>query len=238
MLDVTEHKRVEAQLRQSLEMLRRTMDERRALLERLEAAQEEERRRIAAGIHDESVQTITAADLRVQALRLAVDSVELAEELDEVHAMLRDAVGGLRQLLFELRPPVLDHEGLGATIRQYLEAEERPASVLRDALGSEPPPELRAVLFRIAQEAVTNARKHANASTIEVTVASEDGGIRMRIADDGAGFEASTVAEPPRPGHIGLPTLFERAEMVGGRCTVQTAPGRGTVVDCWVPVPS
>jgi PAS domain S-box-containing protein len=238
MLDVTEHKRVEAQLRQSLEMLRRTMDERRALLERLEAAQEEERRRIAAGIHDESVQTITAADLRVQALRLAVDSAELAEELDEVHAMLRDAVGGLRQLLFELRPPVLDHEGLGATIRQYLEAEERPASVLRDALGSEPPPELRAVLFRIAQEAVTNARKHANASTIEVTVASEDGGIRMRIADDGAGFEASTVAEPPRPGHIGLPTLFERAEMVGGRCTVQTAPGRGTVVDCWVPVPS
>jgi signal transduction histidine kinase len=94
------------------------------------------------------------------------------------------------------------------------------------------------VLFRIAQEAVTNARKHAAAATIEVALSSESGGVRMRIADDGDGFDSSRLAEPPRPGHIGLPTMFERAEMVGGRCTVETAPGHGTVVDCWVPFPA
>ncbi len=238
MLDITEQKRAEAQLRQTVEMLRRTTEERRALLERLEAAQEEERRRIAAGIHDDSVQTLTAADLRIQALGLASRSDEFSDELDAIHAMLRDAVDGLRQLLFELRPTVLDQEGLGATLRQYLDVQQPPASVVHDELKSEPPVDLRAVLFRIAQEAVTNARKHADASTIEVRLSSEDGGIRMRIADDGVGFETAKLTEPPRPGHIGLPTLFERAEMVGGRCTVQTAPGRGTVVDCWVPLPS
>jgi len=91
------------------------------------------------------------------------------------------------------------------------------------------------VLFRQAQGRVTNVRKHAAAGRIEVTLAPEDGGIRMRIADDGRGFDASKLREAPRPGHIGLPTMFERAEMVGGRCSIETARGRGTVVDRWVP---
>jgi PAS domain S-box-containing protein len=237
MLDVTEQKRTEARLRQSLEMLRRTMEERRVLLERLEAAQEEERRRIAAGIHDESVQVLSAADLRLQALRLIVDSDETRAEIGEVHQMLKMAVDGLRHLLFELRPPVLDREGLTATLRQYLAAPDGPAFAVNDALDREPAPDLRAVLFRIAQEAVTNVRKHADATRIDVSLASADGGIRMRIVDDGRGFDPAGLREPPRPGHIGLPTMFERAEMVGGRCSIETGPGRGTSVDCWVPLP-
>jgi two-component system, NarL family, sensor histidine kinase UhpB len=235
MLDITEQKRTEAQLRQSVEMLRRTMAERRELLQRLEAAQEEERRRIAAGIHDDSIQMLTAADLRIQAVRTLVEG-EAQDELAEVHDALKHVVDGLRHLLFELRPPVLDREGLAATLEGYLSSDGGPAFSVRDALPSEPPIELRAVLFRIAQEAVTNVRKHAGARRVDVMLVEENGGIRMRIADDGAGFDSALVAEAPRPGHIGLPTMFERAELAGGRCSIETGPGRGTVVDCWLPL--
>jgi len=236
MVDVTEQKRTEARLRQSLEMLRRTMEERRVLLERLEAAQEEERRRIAAGIHDESVQVLSAADLRLQALRLFVEPEEARVELAEIHDSLRGAVDGLRHLLFELRPPILDNEGLAVALEEYLAADETTAFSVRDGVESDIPVDARAVLFRIAQEAVTNARKHARARRVEITLAEERGGVRMRIADDGVGFDGAVLREPPRAGHIGLPTMFERAEVAGGRCSIETAPGRGTVVDCWVPL--
>jgi two-component system, NarL family, sensor histidine kinase UhpB len=235
MLDITDQKRTEAQLRHSLQMLRRTTDERRVLLQRLEAAQEEERRRIADGIHDATIQMLSAADLRLQAARLLVESEEARAELAEVHETLKEAVDGLRHLLFELRPPVLDGDGLAAALDQYL-SEGGPAYAIHDALSAEPPGDLRAVLFRIAQEAVTNVRKHGGAAKVQISLLEEDGGLRMRVADDGVGFEASLLDEPPRPGHIGLPTMFERAEMLGGRCTIETAPGRGTVVDCWVPL--
>jgi PAS domain S-box-containing protein len=233
-LDVTEQKRAEAELRQSLAMLSRTMVERRVLLQRLEAAQEEERRRIAAGIHDDSIQTLSAADLRVQAIRKTLDG-EAADALAEVHEMLKGSVDGLRHLLFELRPPVLDREGLAATLEQYLAVEGGPAFAVRDLLSAEPAPEVRGDLFRIAQEAVTNVRKHAAAKKLEIVLADRDGGIRMWVSDDGSGFDPALVSEPPRPGHIGMPTMLERAEMAGGRCSIRTAPGEGTVVDCWLP---
>jgi two-component system, NarL family, sensor histidine kinase UhpB len=237
MLDITGQKRTESQLRHSLEMLRRTMEERRLLLERLEAAQEEERRRIAAGIHDESIQVLSAADLRVQALQTYVQPDEARVELAELHETLRQAVDGLRHLLFELRPPVLDHDGLAVALEEYLGSRPGPAFAIRDGLSTPLPVELRAVLFRIAQEAVTNVRKHSGAETIEIALTEERGGVRMRVSDDGVGFEPSALREPPRAGHIGLPTMFERAEVAGGRCSIETAPGRGTTVDCWMPLP-
>jgi PAS domain S-box-containing protein len=238
MLDITEEKRTEARLRQSLEMLRRTMEDRRVLLERLEAAQEEERRRIAAGIHDDSIQVLSAADLRLQALKLMVEPDEARAEVGEIHDALRLAVDGLRHLLFELRPPILDNGGLAVALEEYLSATGPAAFSVEDGVGRDIPVDVRAVLFRIAQEALTNARKHGGATRIDVTLAEEHGGVRMRIGDDGVGFDASTIREPPRAGHIGLPTMFERAEVAGGRCSIETSPGSGTVVDCWVPLPA
>ncbi len=236
MLDISELKLAEQQLRTSLEVLRRTMDERRALLERLEAAQEEERRRIASGIHDDSIQMLSAADLHVQTAMTLLGTGRPRDELAQAHEMLKTVVEGLRHLLFELRPPVLDREGLAEALRQYLAVEGGPSFEVHDELGSEPPAELRAVLFRIALEAVTNVRKHANASRIEVWLRAEEAGVRMRVVDDGGGFDTAVLDAPPRPGHIGLPTMFERAEMVGGRCAIESARGRGTTVDCWVPL--
>lgn len=236
-LDVTEHKRVEARLRSSLEELERTVEERRRLLAQVEEAQEEERRRIAGDIHDDSLQVISAADIRVQALARQLDSPELRAEADELHATLREAVQRLRHLLFELRPPAFDREGLVGAVRSYLDHAD-PAKGTRfeveSSLERDPPAEIGAALFRIAREAIANAVKHARAKHVTVGLAPVESGVYLRVADDGRGFEAIDVSSP-QPGHLGLPTMVERAEVLGGWCRVDSTPGRGTVVRCWIP---
>ena len=238
MLDITEQKRAEEKLRRSLEILRRTMEERRALVVRLEEAQEEERRRIAADIHDDSIQVISAADLRAQALAQRIADPELRAEAFALHETLRDAVDRLRHLLFELRPPTLDRDGLVAALRQYLDQPwggPTPRTELEDQLEAEPPPEVRAMLFRIAQEAITNVRKHARATRVRIVLETEGGGVRLRVEDDGRGLDPVDLSEP-EPGHLGVTAMIERAELAGGWCRIDGAPGRGTTVECWLPL--
>lgn len=238
MLDITDRKRAEEKLRRSLEILRRTMEERRRLAARLEEAQEEERRRIAADIHDDTIQVVSAADLRAQALVQRISDPALRAEAEALHEALSDAVDRLRHLLFELRPPALDRRGLVAALREYLEhpwGGPELAVELEDRLEAEPPPELRTTLFRIAQEAITNVRKHAGATRLRVTVETADGGVRLLVEDDGRGLDALDLSEP-EPGHLGITAMIERAELAGGRCRIEGAPGRGTKVECWVPL--
>jgi PAS domain S-box-containing protein len=237
MLDITEQKRTEEKLRRSLDILHRAMEERRDLVGRLEEAQEEERRRIAADIHDDSIQVIGAADLRAQALARQIEDPVLRADARELHETLQTAVERLRHLLFELRPPALDRDGLVAALRVYLDHHDgHPLRWhLQEDLDVEPPPEVRATLFRIVQEAVTNVRKHAAASAVAVTLAPQDGGVLLRITDDGKGFEAIDVSRP-RPGHIGLSAMIERAELAGGWCRIDSSSDRGTLVECWLPL--
>jgi PAS domain S-box-containing protein len=238
MLDITEQKRAEEKLRRSLEILRRTMEERRALVVRLEEAQEEERRRIAADIHDDSIQVISAADLRAQALAQRIDDPELRAEALALHETLRDAVERLRHLLFELRPPALDRDGIVAALRQYLDQPwggPAPQTELEVRLEGEPPSEVRAMLFRIAQEAITNVRKHAGATHLRVVLETEGGGVRLRVEDDGRGLDPIDLSEPA-PGHLGVTAMVERAELAGGWCRIESEPGRGTTVECWLPL--
>jgi signal transduction histidine kinase len=234
MFDVTETKRAEEQLHKNMDVLRRTMQDRHRLLMRLEDAQEEERRRIAADIHDDPIQVISAADLRAQRLARQISDPQLRGEVEALQATLAQSVERLRHLLFELRPPSLDREGLVAALRAYVSGREGPDVVIEDELPGEPAPDIRALLFRIAQEALTNAWKHSGAKRVTVSVVAEEGGIRLRIVDDGGGFDAA--APPPDHGHIGLPTMVERAELAGGRCQIESQPGGGTTVDAWLPL--
>jgi PAS domain S-box-containing protein len=234
MSDLSQQKQAEEKLRKSLDVLRRTMEDRRKLLLRLEDAQEEERRRIAADIHDDSIQVMSAADIRAQSLARQITDPALRAEADELRETIRAAVDRLRHLLFELRPPALDREGLVSALRAYSSG-GTPVPEIVDRLRSEPPPDIRVILFRIAQEAIANARKHADAAAITVSLATEDGGVRVVVTDDGRGFDTA-VLETPQPGHIGLPTMVERAELAGGRCRIESRPeGGGTTVDAWVP---
>jgi PAS domain S-box-containing protein len=234
MTDITRTKRIEDRLRRSLDVLRRTMEDRRQLLLRLEDAREEERRRIASDIHDDPIQVMSAADIRAQALAHQIQDPELRQEAEELRDVIRSSVERLRHLLFELRPPTLASEGLVPALRACV-GEADPVPEIEDALPFEPPSELRAILFRIAQEAIANARKHASATRIHVSIAVFDGGVRLVITDDGLGFDVGVI-ESPEPGHIGLPTMIERAQLAGGGCEVQSEPGRGTTVSAWLPL--
>jgi PAS domain S-box-containing protein len=233
MSDVTETKRAEERLRRSVEILRRTMRDRQRLQLRLEDAQEEERRRIAADIHDDSIQVIGAAELRAQSLVRRIDDPALRAEAAELQETLGRAVERLRHLLFELRPPSLDRRGLVAALREVASVGEGPDVAVSDRLELEPPREVGALVFRIAREAIGNARRHASASRIEVSVRTDRGGVHLLVRDDGVGFDTTTG---PLPGHLGLTTMVERAELAGGRCSIDSAVGSGTTVDAWLPL--
>lgn len=168
----------------------------------------------------------------------SVEDPELRAEALALHGTLRDAVERLRHLLFELRPPTLDRDGLVAALRQYLDQPwggPTPETELEDRLGAEPPPEVRATLFRIAQEAITNVRKHAGVTRLRIVLETEGGGVRLRVEDDGRGLDPIDLSEPA-PGHLGVAAMVERAELAGGWCRIEGEPGRGTTVECWLPL--
>jgi PAS domain S-box-containing protein len=219
--------------------LERDLAERRALLAHLVASGEEERARIALDIHDDSIQAITAAGMRLQILRRRLVDEDQLQLLDDLEETIQLAISRLRHLLFELRPPVLDNEGLSAALATYLEeagAEDSVRYRLDDELREQPGSETRMILYRIAQEALTNVRKHAHAREAVVALKEQAGGYLVRIADDGVGFVSE--AKAPLPGHLGLASIRERAILAGGWLNVRAEPGQGTVVEVWIPAPA
>lgn len=222
--------------REAEEEVRRSREEIRRLLSRLVAAQESERARIAADIHDDTIQVITAVGLRLEDVRRRLSLPEDLQALDRLQASVESAIGRLRHMLFELRPRALDEEGLGAALRPHLEELEGESGVacrLDDRLSHQPDPGLRVVLYRIALEALANVRKHAGARSVEVVLDRHEGGVLVRVIDDGKGFDPGGANH--EPGHLGLTAIRERAEAAGGWLRVDSSPGRGTAVDLWLP---
>lgn len=220
--------------RQAQEALRRRDAERRELFAHIVTVAEEERQRIAADIHDDSIQAMAAASIRLQLLRRRLKGTEEQALIDELARSTNLAIERLRHLLFELRPPALDREGIVPALQQYLrEASGDVAYRLDDDVRREPPPETRVILYRVAQEALTNVRKHARAASASVLLVEDDGGYRLRVTDDGVGFEVE--AATPVPGHLGLATMRERAELAGGWLRIDSGAGAGTTVECWIP---
>jgi PAS domain S-box-containing protein len=209
---------------------------RRAVLARVVSAGEEERRQIAADIHDDSIQVMTAAGMRLQILRRSLESPEQLERLDELEETIQLSIARLRHLIFELRPPALDLEGVVAALRAYAEdvgIETDAVCDFEGALSVEPPVSTRVVLYRIGQEVLSNIRKHASASRIGLVIADREGGYYVRIVDDGVGFVPDLDAR--RPGHLGLAAIRERAELAGGWLRAESEPGAGTAVEYWIP---
>lgn len=228
--------RAASELADTVASLRNVDAQRRRLLRGLVAAQEEERTRIASDIHDDSIQVMTAASLRLQTLRRGLEDQEQLEKMERLISTVNGAIARLRHLLFELRPPALDEEGLAAALQTLLVDAAADAGFefhIEDRLSREPRSEQRVILFRLAQEAITNARKHSRASRLEIILAERDEGTALTIRDDGVGF-ARADAEPA-VGHLGMTSMRERADMAGGICRITSAPGAGTTVDVWLP---
>jgi signal transduction histidine kinase len=223
------------ELRSMVDRLQQLDEHRRGLLNHIVTAQEEERARIAGDVHDDPVQEVVALNMRLQLLRRALEDPTQIELVDH----LLDSAGGclrsMRHLLFELRSPVLEEEGLGAALREYLQHREPDfAYRVEDLADSQPPNRSAIVLYRIAQEALANAVKHAQATHVEVTILEQDGGHLVEIQDDGVGF-AGEVPRSSAPGHMGISSMRERAELEGGWCEILSLPDSGTKVRFWIP---
>ena len=226
-----------AELDHRVTEMERGRAEQRNLLAQVALAQEQERQRIAVDIHDDSVQVMTTAALRLNVLRSRLGEGELGELAGEAEGIVREAVRRLRHLMFELIPPALDREGLVAALTRYLNRMEEQSGIshrLEPTLVGQPPAETRAILYRIAQEAVTNVVKHARAESITVSIEERDEGFLIRVSDDGVGFSIDDV-ESRLPLHLGLTAMRQRAEMAGGWCRIRSQAGSGTSVEAWVP---
>jgi PAS domain S-box-containing protein len=230
--DVTEHHR-------TLRSLRQLDEQRRSLLERVVTSQEEERRQVAGDIHDDAIQAMVAVTLQLQALAGRLSDPRSTELLERLAATATESVGRLRQLVFELRPPLLDEVGLAAAIDQYARRAGELAGFVaqvHDESAGELPDELRVVAYRIVQEALANVRAHAKAGRVAVRLEEVEGGVLARVSDDGVGFLPGLVGRRPA-GHLGLISMREQAAMAGGWCRVASAPGMGTTVELWLPRP-
>lgn len=218
---------------------KRGEEERRKLLAHLVRAQEDERRRIASDVHDDSIQVMAAVGVRIGMLRDRLSDAAQIEMISKLEEAVQLSMGRLRHLLFQLAPPSLEREGLAAAIRTYLQETFGEAGVeydLDSLINTEPTREIRTLVYRIAQEALSNVRKHSQARQVSVRLEDSEGGLQVQIRDDGVGYSPAD-SEMPQPGHLGLVSMRERAEMLGGWFRIEGRPGAaGTSVEFWVPV--
>jgi signal transduction histidine kinase len=215
------------QLGRALEAMRVALRRDRSrgqLLARVIAAQEEERKRIGRELHDETCQTLAALALAARSGRAA-----------EAEALAGRALDGIRGLIHDLRPAVLDDLGLAAAIQWLAERHLESRGVAVRCEIEEPLPRLRpeaeTALFRAVQEALVNVARHAGAETVLIQAASFGSALRIEIEDDGCGFDPGAVVAPSLDGRgLGLLGMRERLSLIGGRIEIEAAPGRGTRV--------
>ena len=199
----------------------------------------EERNRLARDLHDSVSQTLFSMSLTAEAVLLAVDTEpEMAKrELANLRDLSRAALQEMRGLIFELRPADLEAEGLVPALEKHIEVLRRTSrfdvQVRADAYEPQPT-KVELTIFRIVQEALNNAMRHSGAARIEIEITQQDGAIVIVVADDGAGFD--TEHPQVRGRRLGITSMEERAKELGGRLSVESAPGRGTRVVLEVPV--
>lgn len=230
--DITERHEVE-------ETLKKLQVERGQLLDRTVQATEQERKRIAAELHDGPVQRLTALDLKLMWIggevgRGEVDAIGL---LGGVQSLLRDQIQQLRVMMTQLRPPILDERGLEAALRDHLISPEDRVKLevsVEATLLKRLAPAQEIILYRVAQEAVANVLKHARAEHAWLTLQERKDRVHLEIRDDGVGFDPAVVGEF-RNGHFGILGMRERVEMAGGRWELDSVAGGGTLVRASLP---
>jgi two-component system sensor histidine kinase UhpB len=222
-------------------LLERIEEERRRSGQLAMRAQEEERRRLARDLHDEVNQALTAILLRLEALAQET-SPERAPELTELKRLVNQAMDELLNLARQLRPSALDDHGLLAALETQLKRfSARSGIEARLDTSGDPdalPDVVQTAIYRVTQEALTNVTRHAGATVVELLVAEDDGGIELRVSDDGRGFDPAVLphVNSLTPGRgLGLIGMAERARLVGGELDVRSAPGGGTTITLRVP---
>jgi signal transduction histidine kinase len=201
-----------------------------------ELASSQERAHLARELHDSVTQALFSMTLVTRTTELLVDrdSDKAKAQLASLRDLQREALAEMRALIFELRPGNLEQDGLLPALRTHTAALQGRiglpivvTSDLRDRL----PLDVEEVLYRIAQEALHNVVKHAAARQVTLSIERTRSGVRLRIADDGKGFDAASVPE----GHLGLAGMRARAEKIGASMEVTSRPGSGTTIEVFLP---
>ena len=214
----------------------RAADDRAHLVSTLLRATDDERERIAGEVHDDAIQSMVAVGIRLRILANHIEDPEQRELLNSLEQTVESTIQRVRKLLFELRPPALDRAGLREVLEELLDetfGEDGVDWNLVTHYDGEPTEATRIVLYRIAQEALTNVQRHAHASRVEVVVEGRDHGFVTCVRDDGVGFDVEAVSSGSSP--IGLTSMRERAATTGGTFHIESTPGDGTALEFWLP---
>ena len=240
--DVTPGKAADQTIRSLLKFLQEKDEDRTSLLRRTNSAIESERNRIARDLHDGPVQGVSAASLSLEAALLMIGAGDVdrgVEVLSKVRKELADEADALRSLMSGLRPPVLEERGLIPALREAVTRFGIEQGVETELIGTLPRPlsaDLETLAYRVAQEALTNAAKHARANRVVVSVEVTPTSLRVEIEDDGRGFDSAMTREFLRQGRVGLASMRERVELANGTFVVRSNPGRGTAIVATLPV--
>jgi signal transduction histidine kinase len=234
--DLTERDAAERALRELA-----VTKERQRLLDRMIVTIEAERRSFAADLDNGPVHHLFAVMLQLGALNkdFAGGDPDAARRLEEVEAALREQVDVLHSMMARLVPTVLESHGLGSALQALAKEYERANQMVVTTEFADPPRLPRAAeisLYRIAQEALANAAIHGQASNAALSLKAREGHVFLGITDDGEGFDTAHVLNRVGVEHFGLDVMRERAEMVGGRLSLESTPGAGTTVTASIPM--
>jgi signal transduction histidine kinase len=207
------------------------------LLEKVIAAQEDERRRIARELHDETGQALTSLMVRLQMMTYLCANPELKIQVEELRQLTVQTLDGVHNLSVELRPSALDDLGLTAALERYIQEYQRHTAVEVDfvVMGLEErlPPPVETALYRMVQESLTNIARHAQAETASVLLERRPDRVRAIIEDDGVGFNPAVAKNGER---LGLYGMRERAELLNGQLTIESTLGQGATIYIEVPL--
>jgi len=247
--EILQRKSVEESLRKSeqhssqlLEQSRHMQEQLRLLSRQLLSAQEEERKTISRELHDQIAQTLTGINIRLTALKAesTVNTKGLQNKISSTQRLVEKSVDIVHRFARELRPTVLDDLGLIPALHSFMKSFTTRTGVRTSLTAFAALEKLdaakRTVLFRVAQEALTNVARHAQASRVEVSIRKIRGRVCMKIRDDGKSFDVERVLQTKGNGRLGLLGMRERLEMVGGKFVVESSPGKGTTVQAQIPL--
>jgi signal transduction histidine kinase len=247
-LEIVQRKAAEEALRKSehhysqlLEKSDRLQQQMRHLSRQILSAQEDERKKISRELHDVIAQTLTGINVRLSALKkeAATNIKGLDRNIARTQRLVEKSVKIVHEFARELRPAVLDDLGLIPALHSFVKLFSKRTRIRVHLKVFAEVEQLdttrRTVLFRVAQEALTNVSRHAHASRVEVSIQRLAGGICMKIKDDGKSFKAEHIMHSRGRKHLGLLGMRERLEMVGGHFDVESAPGQGTTITARIP---
>jgi signal transduction histidine kinase len=225
------------------EELQRKEEMRGELLHLVISTQEEERRRIARGLHDEISQALTSLAVNLEAVAdaLPLDTDKLKARLKKIQSIAIKTLDEIHKVIWELRPTLLDDLGLIAAVESYVETHLETAGIRAhlETAGTERrmPTKVDTAIFRIIQEAATNIVRHASAESASISIEFEEASIAVHIEDDGRGFDLDEAMRSTREGRgLGLLSMKERAELLGGILSIKSQPGQGTQINLEIPV--